>query len=446
MEALPFGLTRTIDAYDKLEVIGKGTYGEVWKARDRASGEMVAIKKVIIHHDKYGFPKTTVREIRALSDRDLIGPNVVRLREIVAAVPAESECVMLHDRVVGAGQRAPPRRRHAAEDAALAEAQGAPTPSAAASAADKPGTIFLVMEWAPCDLAGLVASKVPMSTAHVKAYVLQLLQALDLLHRHRYLHRDVKSSNLLICADNTLKLADFGLTRLAEPAGSATRGRMTAEVITLWYRPPELLLGATAYGAEVDTWSVGCIMLELLLGKPAFSTRSNSAPETLGRIFGLLGTPPPGHALRRLPGWDDASFADQPARLAATLAQPQVAAALQDVDGEGSRLLAGLLSLDPAERLSAHRAADSPWFNREPAVPRSRPSSVLPPLGSLVDLEVDRHEFATKQRLRQSSGRAGNAAATSASAEPSGRSSGTGRLRSRALGSRAGGRRCAAGT
>ncbi|KAA0148034.1 hypothetical protein FNF29_06977 [Cafeteria roenbergensis] len=407
MEALPFGLTRTIDAYDKLEVIGKGTYGEVWKARDRASGEMVAIKKVIIHHDKYGFPKTTVREIRALSDRDLIGPNVVRLREIVAAVPAESECVMLHDRVV-------------------------------ASAADKPGTIFLVMEWAPCDLAGLVASKVPMSTAHVKAYVLQLLQALDLLHRHRYLHRDVKSSNLLICADNTLKLADFGLTRLAEPAGSATRGRMTAEVITLWYRPPELLLGATAYGAEVDTWSVGCIMLELLLGKPAFSTRSNSAPETLGRIFGLLGTPPPGHALRRLPGWDDASFADQPARLAATLAQPQVAAALQDVDGEGSRLLAGLLSLDPAERLSAHRAADSPWFNREPAVPRSRPSSVLPPLGSLVDLEVDRHEFATKQRLRQSSGRAGNAAATSASAEPS--------VRSRALGSRAGGRRCAAGT
>ncbi|KAA0169386.1 hypothetical protein FNF28_02166 [Cafeteria roenbergensis] len=351
MEALPFGLTRTIDAYDKLEVIGKGTYGEVWKARDRASGEMVAIKKVIIHHDKYGFPKTTVREIRALSDRDLIGPNVVRLREIVAAVPAESECVMLHDRVIGAGQRAPPRCRHAAEDAALAEAQGAPTPSAAASAADKPGTIFLVMEWAPCDLAGLVASKVPMSTAHVKAYVLQLLQALDLLHRHRYLHRDVKSSNLLICADNTLKLADFGLTRLAEPAGSATRGRMTAEVITLWYRPPELLLGATAYGAEVDTWSVGCIMLELLLGKPAFSTRSNSAPETLGRIFGLLGTPPPGHALRRLPGWDDASFADQPARLAATLAQPQVAAALQDVDGEGSRLLAGLLSLDPAERL-----------------------------------------------------------------------------------------------
>jgi serine/threonine protein kinase len=361
------------------------------------------------------FPKTTVREIKALSDRDLRCPNVIALREIVTLLPSAAHCHALaradeavlaaaHATAASSGGLDP---RFAALDEARASVwrdastpdQGCPNPDQGESP-DAPGTIYMVFDWAPYDLAGLLDSKIPRTTLLVKSYTFQLLRALDVLHRRSYVHRDIKSSNLLVDDGNTLKLADFGLTRTVEPIDSISRGRMTNEVITLWYRPPELLLGASSYGTEVDIWSVGCILLELALGRPVFATRSNSTKETLGRIFSLLGTPPAGSALRRLPGWDESFFPPSSSRLQATLDDKHVAHVLQDTEGHAARLITGMLALDPADRVAAHQALESQWFLRLPALNRDNPCEGLASVSSLIDVSVDHHEFSTKQRMK----------------------------------------------
>ena len=112
-------------------------------------------------------------------------------------------------------------------------------------------------------------------------------QVLAYIHRNNFVHRDIKCSNLLLSNYHELKLADFGLARSLE-LGGGTRA-LTNKVITLWYRPPELLLGATTYACGVDMWSVGCITAELLLGRPLFPGKSE--PEQLALIFALLGSP-----------------------------------------------------------------------------------------------------------------------------------------------------------
>lgn len=105
----------------------------------------------------------------------------------------------------------------------------------------------------------------------VKCYVHQLLSGLQHCHNHGVLHRDIKGSNLLIDNDGILKIADFGLASTFDPNHKRP---MTSRVVTLWYRPPELLLGATDYGVGVDLWSAGCILAELLAGKPIMPGRT----------------------------------------------------------------------------------------------------------------------------------------------------------------------------
>lgn len=99
----------------------------------------------------------------------------------------------------------------------------------------------------------------------------QLLLGLKHCHENGVLHRDIKTSNLLLSKDGVLKIADFGLATSFDPARTQP---MTSQVITLWYRPPELLLGATFYGVAVDLWSAGCILGELLMGQPIFPART----------------------------------------------------------------------------------------------------------------------------------------------------------------------------
>lgn len=105
----------------------------------------------------------------------------------------------------------------------------------------------------------------------VKCYMQQLLQGLDHCHSHGVLHRDIKGSNLLIDNNGILKIADFGLASFFDPHQSQP---LTSRVVTLWYRPPELLLGATFYGTAVDLWSTGCILAELYAGKPIMPGRT----------------------------------------------------------------------------------------------------------------------------------------------------------------------------
>ncbi|XP_026190311.1 cyclin-dependent kinase 2 [Cyclospora cayetanensis] len=147
------------------------------------------------------------------------------------------------------------------------------------------GCICLVMEEMRGDLRRILDSKTRLSEAHIKCIVLQLLQALHRLHKHYLLHRDISPANIFVAEGGICKLADFGLSR----AFGAVRELMTAKVVTLWYRAPELLWGADRYGDKADTWSVGCILYELLTGRALFPGANDV--DQLCRIFSLLGTP-----------------------------------------------------------------------------------------------------------------------------------------------------------
>lgn len=110
-----------------------------------------------------------------------------------------------------------------------------------------------------------------MFPVQVKCYMKQLLSGLEHCHNNGVLHRDIKCSNLLIDYDGNLRIADFGLASFFNPQNKRP---MTSRVVTLWYRPPELLLGATSYGVGVDLWSAGCILAELFAGKPILRGRT----------------------------------------------------------------------------------------------------------------------------------------------------------------------------
>lgn len=219
--------------YEKIEKIGEGTYGTVFKAKNLETLDIVALKRVRLDDDDEGVPSSALREICLL--KELKHKNIVRLHDV------------LHS-----------ERK-----------------------------ITLVFEYCDQDLkkyfdtcGGEIDQQV------VKSFMYQLLKGLSFCHSHNILHRDLKPQNLLINKNGELKLADFGLARAF---GIPVRC-YSAEVVTLWYRPPDVLLGAKLYSTSIDTWSAGCIFAELSnAGVPLFP--GNDVDDQLKRIFKLLGTP-----------------------------------------------------------------------------------------------------------------------------------------------------------
>lgn len=207
-----------VTKYEQLCQIGEGTYGQVYKARKRGSQELVALKRVRLENEKEGFPITAVREIRIL--RQLHHVNVVRLVDIVAD----------------------------------------PMPSNPAAARRQEGASFyLVFEYMDHDLLGILESGlVELAPEHVASFIKQLLSGLAFCHAKQFIHRDIKCSNILLNNRGQIKLADFGLARLYE---EQEQRPYTNRVITLWYRPPELLLGDEHYTYAIDIWSVGQVVL-----------------------------------------------------------------------------------------------------------------------------------------------------------------------------------------
>jgi len=213
--------------YEKVEKIGEGTYGVVYKGKDLHTNETIALKKIRLEQEDEGVPSTAIREISLL--KEMHHRNIVRLHDVVH----NDKC------------------------------------------------IYLVFEYLDLDLKKHMDSSPDFKNHRiVKSFLYQILRGIAYCHSHRVLHRDLKPQNLLIDRrTNLLKLADFGLARAF---GIPVR-TFTHEVVTLWYRAPEILLGARHYSTPVDVWSVGCIFAEMVNQKPLFP--GDSEIDELFKIF-----------------------------------------------------------------------------------------------------------------------------------------------------------------
>ncbi|XP_008677342.1 cell division cycle 2-related protein kinase 7 isoform X2 [Zea mays] len=304
-EYAPAG-ARTVDCYRRIRKIGEGTYGEVFEAVDIITGERAALKKIKLDDGKEGFPRQILREIKLLKKLD--HENIIRLKEIVVSPGSAHGTGGSDDHIYR-------------------------------------GDIYMVFEYMDHDLKKVLHHSAP---SQVKVYMGQLLKGLQYCHANNVLHRDIKGANLLITGGKLLKLADFGLARLFTRDGT-----LTNHVITLWYRPPELLLGATSYAEPVDIWSVGCIFAEFLLKKPLFPGRTE-----LSKIFELCGSPNeeswPG--VSKLPLYKTMTIRP------ATPTKRSLRDILQNFDCPAVELIERMLILNPSQRISAQDALGAAYF------------------------------------------------------------------------------------
>ncbi|XWS40922.1 hypothetical protein CRYUN_Cryun17cG0037700 [Craigia yunnanensis] len=216
-------------------------------------------------------------------------------------------------------------------------------------------TVYLVFEYMEHDLTGLSSSPdIKFSEAQVKCYMKQLLLGLEHCHLRGIMHRDIKASNILVNNQGILKLGDFGLANILT---SRNRQQLTSRVVTLWYRPPELLMGSTSYEVSVDLWSVGCVFAELLMGKPILKGRTEV--EQLHKIFKLCGSPPDEYWKKiRLPH--------------STMFKPHhpyessLRERCKDISSSAMNLLETLLSVEPHKRGTASSSLMSEYFHTKP--------------------------------------------------------------------------------
>ncbi|NP_001340101.1 cyclin-dependent kinase C-2 [Zea mays] len=344
LDEAPSWGSRSVDCFEKLEQIGEGTYGQVYMAKETGTNEIVALKKIRMDNEREGFPITAIREIKIL--KKLHHQNVIKLKEIVTSPGPERD------------------------------EQGRPI-----DGNKYKGSIYMVFEYMDHDLTGLADRPgMRFTVPQIKCYMKQLLTGLHYCHVNQVLHRDIKGSNLLIDNEGNLKLADFGLAR---SFSSDHNGNLTNRVITLWYRPPELLLGSTKYSPAVDMWSVGCIFAELLNGKPILPGKNE--PEQLTKIFELCGTPDdtiwPG--VTKMP-WYNNFKPHRPLKR-------RVKDFFKHFDRHALDLLEKMLTLDPSQRISAKDALDAEYFWTDPLPcdPKSLPK-----------YEAS-HEFQTKKKRQQ---------------------------------------------
>ncbi|KAJ2722436.1 TFIIH complex serine/threonine-protein kinase subunit kin28 [Coemansia sp. Benny D115] len=318
----------TESLYRKQKKLGEGTYAVVYQGQHIHTGRTVAIKKLKMGNMRSGLDMSAIREVKAL--QELRHPNVVELIDVFSHKT----------------------------------------------------NLNLVLEFLDTDLEIVIKDKsLVFMPADIKSWMLMALRGLDHCHKCWLLHRDLKPNNLLISADGQLKLADFGLAREFGDVGRA----MTSQTVTLWYRAPELLLGATNYTGAIDIWAMGCIFAELLLRAPYMPSESDL--EQLTTIFKARGTP----SEEDWPGMTKLPFGFKFEKYP----RPQFSDLFRGASEDALALMNAMLAFNPSSRVSAADALKHPYFA---SLPRpTKPARLPRPQKAAQDTKVNAEEEQKKR-------------------------------------------------
>jgi len=336
--------------YEVVQKLGKGAYGIVWRALDKKTKEVVALKKIFDAFQNATDAQRTFREIMFLQEMDG-HEHIIRLTNVLKA--------------------------------------------------DNDRDIYLVFEYMETDLHAAIRANI-LQDIHKQYILWQSLKALKYMHSAELLHRDMKPSNLLLNSDCLMKVADFGLARsLSEARQLASESSpLTDYVATRWYRAPEILLGSGTYSYAVDMWAVGCILGEMLVGKPIFP--GTSTMNQLEKITLLIGCPSKEEVAKMSP-FAKSMLYDESTKASHTYAvphsgHPYTRAENSDVARDNDAkarfrangfstasddaidLMIHLLHFDPAKRISATQALDHPYIAQfhDPSVERIATKAVKP--------------------------------------------------------------------
>lgn len=344
---------RDVTVFQKKNQVGQGTYGSVFMGADKVTGEIVALKRINTEQEENGFPITALREVKIL--KALRHENVVKLKEIVTSKEQN----------------------------------------------ETPKNVFMVFEYHEYDLTGILeTSEIRFTQDHIKSWAMQLLKGVNYMHVNNVVHRDLKASNLLINKKGELVIADWGLARSWGPQMK----HLTNGVVTLWYRPIELLLGCKQYSTKIDMWSVGCIIAEMF--RRSGLLKGHNEASQLSLIFNTCGHPTKAswpNIDQMCPLWRNYELrSDERPKpntldklLRERLPYPQW------MTNNAVKLISKLLELNPDDRYSAVDAIRSEYFWEAPIVKQASELSMRFGVDSVHEWEArKKHE----QRRIQANG------------------------------------------